>query len=215
MCCNECGSTEGRIIKFKRMTPLCWSHYLQMRRHGRALKRTKYTPNTFIEHGDHAEVVLYTMQGDECGRALIDIKDLAEVRKHKWHLMRSNRRQYAQTIFPRAAGRRRTELHSFLLGVKAGMEIDHRNGNGLDCRRVNLRFLSHHANVLNVIPPRSGRIGVRWRERGDGRSCWVASIMIDGKRTHRHFKTFEEAVTARRRMELDHLGITAEQIIER
>ena len=48
-------------------------------------------------------------------------------------------------------GRVKTALHRFLLGKKKGLEIDHVNGNKLDNRRNNLRFVKHHVNVQSWV----------------------------------------------------------------
>ena len=37
-------------------------------------------------------------------------------------------------------------MHILLLGKKKGLEIDHINGNKLDNRRENLRFVKHNVN---------------------------------------------------------------------
>lgn len=210
MSCTECGSSEGRIIKYKYGAPYCWTHYLQMNRHGRILLRTKYTPNTFIDKGDYCEVVLYAENGQERGRALIDKTDFPRVSERKWSVaQRKGGKMYAASLFPT-----RVLLHVFILGKEAGKEIDHKDNNGLNCRRSNLRHLTHHQNILNKRQPKSGRTGVYWRNRKDGPSCWVASIMINGKHKRRHCHTFEEAVAIRRQMELKHVGLTTEEILQ-
>src|SRR5690606_30547399 len=105
-----------------------------------------------------------------------------------------------------------TLLHIHLLGRREGKEIDHRNGNGLDCRRRNLRFLSHLANVLNRKSrvAKSGRVGVIWRS---SRSCWVASILHKGIRHVKHCPTFEAACQERERMEREYFGVSASDLI--
>lgn len=67
--------------------------------------------------------------------------------------------KYSWCIIPGRAGLeyvrawvdgKRTRLHELILGYKPGFEIDHINGNGLDCRRENLRFATKSQNRGNA-----------------------------------------------------------------
>lgn len=203
--CSHCGA-KGNIKRYKRATPLCWSHYLQMRRHGRILERTKYTPNEIIVDIHHAEIILYSGENTPAHVCLIDVQDVEQVSEHKWHLAQRRSKQYAETINNGKA----IFLHTFLLGRRQGYEIDHINANGLDNRRENIRFVTQHQNVLNArTNPKSGRMGVSWRE---SRKRWVAKIIINGVTRQKLFKTFAEAVTCRQAWESAFVGATVEQI---
>ncbi|MFN3377720.1 MAG: HNH endonuclease, partial [Burkholderiaceae bacterium] len=52
-------------------------------------------------------------------------------------------------------------LHRFLLNAPRGVLVDHRNGNGLDCRRFNLRAATPAQNNANRRTRSSGWRGVR------------------------------------------------------
>jgi HNH endonuclease len=43
----------------------------------------------------------------------------------------------------------RTSLHRVIMGATKGTQIDHKNGNGLDCTDENLRFATHSQNTSN------------------------------------------------------------------
>jgi hypothetical protein len=173
-----------------------------MNRHGRILYRTKYTPNRFIDHGTHIGIELYREKtGEVIGEALVDLDQLSRVRKYKWHVA-SRHCSYAETFLRKG---RSILLHQFVIGRKPGLDIDHINGDGLDCRRRNLRHVSHYANVLNRHRRlnKSGHMGISWRA---DRNCWVASIIRNGKDTHRHFKRKEEAIAQREKWEQEVLA---------
>ncbi|HWF62931.1 MAG TPA: HNH endonuclease [Nitrospira sp.] len=52
-------------------------------------------------------------------------------------------------------------LHRLLLGFPAGLHVDHANGNGLDCRRSNIRIATASQNASNrVYANRHGYRGV-------------------------------------------------------
>lgn len=83
----------------------------------------------------------------------------------------------------RRVGGRTQYLHRTLLGEPSG-EVDHRNGDGLDNRRDNLRLAPHRLNLANARPQlgRSSRFkGVSlYRKAGD----WEAYITVAGRKRH-------------------------------
>lgn len=87
-------------------------------------------------------------------------------------------------------------LHRQVMDATQNIEVDHRNGNTLDCRRDNLRLATHAQNSRNVRIPRHNTTkykGVR-RSRG-GR--WNAYIKYAQVQRHLgSFDTKEEAAHA-------------------
>jgi len=73
-------------------------------------------------------------------------------------------------------------MHSFIMGSRDGLEIDHVNGNGLDNRKFNLRFCTRSQNRANSRPPtvrvKTRYQGIRWNVCTKG---WQAKIVKDGK----------------------------------
>ena len=75
--CDICGATsEITKVHNTNVGTLCRKHYLQYKRYGKVLKRTKYDSNEIIEYEDYAEIVLYNKSGNEVVRALIDKEDI-------------------------------------------------------------------------------------------------------------------------------------------
>jgi hypothetical protein len=78
----------------------------------------------------------------------------------------------------------RVLLHRFILCAAPGTIIDHKNGNGLDCTRENLRFVTSSQNQHNsgrrvYTGKRSSRFkGVHWHAET---KKWVAQIMAARK----------------------------------
>ena len=89
-------------------------------------------------------------------------------------------------------------MHRLILGCGPGEEVDHRNGNGLDNRRGNLRPATHALNQANVrrVRAKSGFKGVSRWVRPSPRP-WRAHITVKGRMKFLGaFATPEEAARA-------------------
>ena len=91
-------------------------------------------------------------------------------------------------------------MHHLVIGIPTdGLVVDHINGDGLDNRRVNLRFCTKAENCRNQVKRRkiktSSRFkGVTWDKN---RGKWLASITLNRKRHNLgRFTTEREAATA-------------------
>lgn len=76
------------------------------------------------------------------------------------------------------------QLHRYILKPPLSMDIDHRNHNGLDCRRSNMRICTTSQNICNQLPIRGGSSkfkGVSWRKQG---KFWTAKITLHRKQIH-------------------------------
>jgi hypothetical protein len=95
-------------------------------------------------------------------------------------------------------GRRRPMyLHQLLMQPPDGMQVDHRNLNGLDCQRNNMRVCTLGQNLSNRLPRtdnKCGFKGVYWFSRD---SCWKAEICSNSKTRHLgYFRNIEDAARA-------------------
>ena len=105
-----------------------------------------------------------------------------------------NGRTYAQRGVRKLNGKRTTQkLHMFLTGWP---QTDHRNGNGLDNQRRNLRPATraqNNANARRRTDNTSGFKGVSWNKRY---SRWYARIHTDGR--YRFLGSFTDPEAAAR-----------------
>ena len=76
------------------------------------------------------------------GVALVDDADLHLVEPYKWFILWSSNVAYAATYVRTGAGRRQTRMHHMLIQPQQGLVIDHRDHNGLNNQRSNLRLVS-------------------------------------------------------------------------
>jgi hypothetical protein len=83
-------------------------------------------------------------------RAIVDIVDYAAISCYRWHRSGKAPLYYASTNSVIGDSvKHGTSLHSFLAGDGGRMEVDHRDGDGLNCRRVNLRTATRSQNNAN------------------------------------------------------------------
>lgn len=113
---------------------------------------------------------------------LIDEEDFEKIVSYSWWVKPSG---YVYT----QVKKKTIYLHRFLMGAKAGQELDHINRNKLDNRKANLRFCTRSQNNMN----KSGVRGVT-----PFRGKWRVRIKKDRKEMHVGvFNTYEQAVEAR------------------
>ena len=131
--------------------------------------------------------------------AIIDEADFDLVSGYRWQARKDDRRWYAQTVVRRADGSRTTlNMHRLILGLTdPAIKTDHRDGNGLNNRRRNIRACTNAENMRNrgaYAKNKSGFKGVSWRA---DRMKWRAGIRVDGKQKWLgYFTTPEEAHAA-------------------
>ena len=95
--------------------------------------------------------------------AFVDNEDYERVSMLRWHIQTSNKNaHYAAhcTRIPRPEGATTSVifLHNFIMGFKG---VDHRNGNGLDCRKLNLRKATISQNRANIGKLRNNTSGYK------------------------------------------------------
>ena len=95
-------------------------------------------------------------------------------------------------------GWRKRLLHHDVLNVDSTLEIDHKNGDGLDNQRLNLRQTTHAQNCRNQRMQSTGRKTSRFKGVGKASpNRWRARIRINGKLVDLgHFEDEVEAAKA-------------------
>lgn len=130
------------------------------------------------------------------GLCVIDMEDLPKVIDIRWHSVNNRGIYYAVTSRRRGG----TFLHNVVLPPPEDKKVDHKDGNGLNNRRSNLRHATSAQNQQNkrkqVNCKRSRFKGVRPPSGppSRGRSKWGVELTCRGKRYYRHgFNSEEEA----------------------
>ncbi len=120
------------------------------------------------------------------GQVMVDDDDYETLSSHSWCLYEgggNRQRVYAQANVKVDGVWRRVFMHRFILGLGRGQRCDHRDNNGLNNQRSNLRLASRGQNQHN-----SGSRGGTSRFKGVcwSKSCskWLAQIMANKRRCY-------------------------------
>lgn len=111
--------------------------------------------NDYRVEGDLAYLILRDRHGTVTGEAIIDTVDLDRVREAaSWTMQKTSSPNLAYAGgmsrgTGKKHGQRRIFLHRIIMDAPSGTEVDHWNGNGLDCRRTNLRITTSKGNQNN------------------------------------------------------------------
>ncbi len=130
----------------------------------------------------------------------IDVEDFGVWSDRTWSITKGRNTLYLITTKSRVfdKSRKRLYLHRAISGATSGVIVDHKNGDGFDNRKENLRFCNYSQSNANrkkhSLTCKSKFKGVGWRK---DRSNWQAIIKVDGhERRVSGFATEEEAARA-------------------
>lgn len=132
---------------------------------------------------------------------VIDDADWDLVKGYRWTAHRAGSDNYFYAIhhWEQDGVRKHVLLHRLILGLTdRKILVDHKDGDGLNNRRDNLRICTHAENMRNSklrCHSRSGIKGVSLQSVGGGLTRWKARVTVDGKRFQKWFTSPEEAET--------------------
>lgn len=169
---------------------LCGGHHAQ-RMAGRDLRPLLTSPQPNLIYRDSVSWCI-ELRSDNPERrkiARISEEDIEIIKGRSWYIVRSG---YPGTSIDGKA----VCLHRFLLNPAPGLEIDHINGDRLDCRRENLRVVSHAENMQN-IKRKTGVSGHRNIHMRNGKWAVLVWLRGDAYRGGR-YNRLEDAISAAR-----------------
>jgi hypothetical protein len=137
--------------------------------------------------------------------AVIDDADWNLVGRYSWrvHRLKDGR---VTARGQDATGREVGDMHRLILGCGAREKVNHRNWNGLDNRRKNLRLATHSETMRNQRHHRDSLFSFKGVDRLRS-GHWRARIMLDRKRFELGtFATAREAALAYDRAAREHFG---------
>jgi len=122
--------------------------------------------------------------------ALVDDQDFERVNQYKWHASEDRRPDVSvRTVYAKRGVKRddgtwtTLYLHSFIMDAPEGLDVDHRDSNGLNNQRYNIRVATRSQNMGNRRKQASSSQfkGITWYKR-DGK--WQVQIRINGNQKH-------------------------------
>lgn len=170
----------------------CNRHNKQMKQYGQIV-RTMYDPNSFEFVGDICKIGLFSKYGENVNTTIIDASDFNKVKDKKWYLKKGSSGSYV--VYGNKKGY--VSLSRFITDAKQGEEVDHKDHDLLNNRRLNLRVCTKSQNQCNSLLRKdnmSGVKGVFWHTK---EKRWRAEIQKNSVRYPLgRFKSFEEAKEA-------------------
>ena len=139
----------------------------------------EYTPSNRVEYVKEFDLVYLLLSDGSV--AVCDGCFYEKVKTHTWSISHG----YAYYTENKCTPRKTIKLHNFLLDyIPSDIIVDHINGNKLDNRLINLRFVSYKENKRNSKGKNiatSKYKGVSW---DSSRNKWISSIQYNGKTYH-------------------------------
>lgn len=109
-------------------------------------------------------------------RAIVDDEDYEWLNQWKWCAVQDDHRYYAI----RRLGHRRIAMHRVIINASNDQFVDHKNNNGLDNRRDNLRLATSSQNQHNRRKQTSESSSI-YKGVRRYRNGWEASIKLKNK----------------------------------
>lgn len=114
--------------------------------------------------------------------AIVDAADYEALSAFKWFYL-ENKKKRTGYAYRTTKDHKTVLMHRQLMSAEKGQQTDHRDGDGLNNRRDNLRLCTHLQNQYNRDSPRKNKTsrfkGVHWLKRDN---IWRAVICAAGRR---------------------------------
>lgn len=118
--------------------------------------------------------------------AIIDVEDVPLVDGANWNALVVGRTVYAKRNTGPRSAQKTLLLHRVITAAEDGLEVDHRDGNGLNNRRRgeagNLRLATHAQNQRNQLRPKNNTSGFKGVSLHKQTGKWQAYIMLNHKK---------------------------------
>jgi len=126
--------------------------------------------------------------------AIVDPDDYQKLSANNWQLYESKSKNFYAV---RLANRKYLSMHRAVVNAPAGKLVDHRDHNGLNNTKQNLRFATHSQNTCNQKRTKRGSSRFRGVCRHIRLNKWQAHICIHREKIHLgYFDNEEDAARA-------------------
>jgi hypothetical protein len=192
--CELCGGTKYIYKSEVTGQYLCSKHRQRLTKYG-GIEHTKYDKNEIIIKENYALVILNDAFGNYQTEVEIDIEDIGKIKDYKWSRMGVKEEKYYAVCY-----KENLFMHRAIMNITdKNILIDHRNHNGLDNKKNNLRISDCVTNGQNkklLDRNTSGVTGVDWHKQ---RGKWRVRITVNKKEISLGlYDDFDEAVAVRK-----------------
>jgi len=143
--------------------------------------------------------------------AIVDDEDFNRLNQFKWFAIRRGNKFHATRQIKTENGNRNFYMHHAVIGKpEKGHDVDHKDHNGLNNTKDNLRFVTRRQNSQNLDRGNmtSKYPGVYWNK---DKKKWRAGYSANRKRHHIGWYSREEEAFEASRMTINSIG---EQMLE-
>ena len=138
--------------------------------------------------------------------AVIDREDIEKAKPYSWHshVSKKTNTVYAYATIQGTKPKKSIFLHNVVLEPRQGFVIDHKDGDGLNCRKENLRHATESQNAMNRLRRRQDCLPKGVYRSGPN---FEARVTVHRKTIKiGSFPTVDEAVEARNHAASQHYG---------
>ncbi len=133
--------------------------------------------------------------------AIVDDGDYEMVSQYKWCAWFSGWNWYAVGTI----NKKHTYMHRLIIQAPKGSVVDHRNHDGLDNRRENIRLCTTQENAMNGRTPRDNKSGYKGVVKVNG--SYATKIRVNGAQLHGgNYDTAIDAAIAYNHLAKEHYG---------
>lgn len=125
--------------------------------------------------------------------AIVDAADYERLSLHKWCAMKQRHTWYAVRSILLPSGRQTTVyMHREIMGLPSKVKVDHKDGDGLNNWRDNLRSATDQQNCFNAVARKNKSSQYKGVSLFKKVNKWEAYITLDGKQRRLGFFSNEE-----------------------
>ena len=112
--------------------------------------------------------------------ALVDDEDFDRLNQWNWRAKKSRKTFYADRHFEKDGRRTYVHMHRLIVDAPLELEVDHKDGNGLNNQRYNLRICTQKQNRRNISVQKNNRLGYKGVHQ-ESKGSFSARITVDKK----------------------------------
>ena len=188
--CLNCGAIKPVDIKLlKRNPPKRCSFCSNIGHHSSISSNT----NQFVSYDSYA--IINIQYKKEIVTVYIDLEDLEKCSNKYWRISKKRNKYYV------VSGPKDSQiyLHQFVFGkAPKGYEIDHKDGNSLNNRKENLRYLTRQDNARNTRARLDCQIGIKGISQDKRTKKYTVDFCFNHKRYYfKPWTSLEEACWCR------------------